>query len=281
MANIAIVTDSSADLTPEQQAAGRITVVPLTVTFGSESFAAGTELTNEAFYERLTAPGAPFPRTAAPSPAAFEAAFRAALDGGADGVLCPVLSSGMSATFANATLAARELPDGSVAVVDTKTLTLGLGLLVREVAEAALAGAELATLEALTLQLRERIRLLFGLETLEYLRRGGRIGRAQALVGSILSVKPILTVEDGTVAVADRQRTAGRVRARLLELIAAQPAERIAVLHILAPGVEAFADDVAAAAGIERSALEIGMVGPVAGSHVGPGCYGAAILLAA
>jgi DegV family protein with EDD domain len=281
MVNIAIVTDSSADLTPEQQAAGRIIVVPLTVAFGPESFAAGTELTNEAFYERLTAPGAPFPRTAAPSPAAFEAAFRAALDGGADAVLCPTISSGMSATFSNATLAARELPEGRVAVVDTKTVTLGLGLIVREAAEAALAGADLATLEAQALQLRERTRLFFGLETLEYLRRGGRIGRAQALLGSILSIKPILTVEDGTVAVADRQRTAGRVRARLLELIAARPVERISVLHILAPGIESFADEVAAAVGVERSTLEIGQVGPVAGAHVGPGCYGAALILAA
>jgi DegV family protein with EDD domain len=187
----------------------------------------------------------------------------------------------MSATFSNATLAARELPEGRVAVVDTKTVTLGLGLIVREAAEAALAGADLATLEAQALQLRERTRLFFGLETLEYLRRGGRIGRARALLGSILSIKPILTVEDGTVAVADRQRTAGRARARLLELIAARPVERISVLHILAPDIEAFADEVAGAVGVERSTLEIGLVGPVAGTHVGPGCYGAALILAA
>lgn len=280
MAPVAIVTDNSADLSAEQVAAHGIREVPLTVTFGDESFVIGTELSNEDFYARLTAPGAPFPRTAAPSPALFEAAFSEALDEGADGVVCLTLSKELSATFANASLGAKGFDAGRVEVVDSMTTTVGQGLLVLAAAAHAASGADVADVVRHVTDLRSRSRIYFGVETLEYLRRGGRIGRASALLGSLLSMKPILTVTDGVVEAADRRRTTPKAKARLLELCAEHPVERAVVLHTMTPGIEGFADQLAARLGLDRERVVVGLTGPVAGSHVGPGVYGAALIRA-
>jgi DegV family protein with EDD domain len=278
MANVAIVTDSSADLSAELLAQAGIRQVPLVVSFGEESFRSGAELTNEAFYARLTAPGAAFPRTAAPPVAGFEEAYREALEGGADGVVCVTLSARLSATYSHAEAARQAFPDADIRVIDSRTTTHQEGLLVRQAAEAAAAGASVSAVAELLEDLVARSRLYFGLHTLEYLKRGGRISAAQAAVGSVLSVKPIITIEEGVVETVDRPRTASRARARLLELLSARPIERAVVLHTLAPDAEAFADELAARTGVGRTAVEIGLVGPVAGSHVGPGAMGAAVL---
>jgi DegV family protein with EDD domain len=278
MASVAIVTDSSADLTAEQLSSRGIHQVPLVVSFGDESFRSGVELTNEEFYRRLTAPGAPFPRTAAPSTAGFEQAFGEALAAGADSIVCVTLSARLSATWSHAESARRAFRDTDIRVVDSRTTTHQQGLLVLQAAEAAADGADASIIAALLEDLVSRSRLYFGLATLEFLKRGGRISAAQAAVGSVLSVKPIITVEDGVVETADRPRTASRARTRLLELLSARPVERAVVLHTLAPDAEAFADELAARTGLDRGAVEIGLVGPVAGSHVGPGAMGAAVL---
>ena len=147
MANIAIVTDTSSDLTLEQAEAAGVRLVPLTVSFGDETFEAVTELTNEAFYERLTAPGAPLPRTAAPNPARFEAAFRDAFDDGAEGVVCVTISEKMSATYSSAVQAATAFEPGLVNVIDSKTTTQALGLIVKRAADLAITGAALAEVD--------------------------------------------------------------------------------------------------------------------------------------
>jgi DegV family protein with EDD domain len=116
------------------------------------------------------------------------------------------------------------------------------------------------------------------LETLEYLKRGGRISPARAAIGSVLSVKPIITCEDGVVETADRPRTRGRARQRLLELLAATKPERIAVLHGQAEDVESFADELAKATGVPRARMTMNLIGPSVGPHVGPGAYGAVVL---
>ncbi len=219
MGNIAIVSCTSSDLTPQQAEQAGVRLVPLTVTFGDETFEAVTELTNEEFYRRLTAPGAPFPRTAAPNPAQFQAAFQDALDADATGVVCITISSEMSATYSAAVAAAGEFEPGWVSVIDSRTVTQAQGLIVKRAADLAATGAEQAEVVDLVADLVGRVRLLFTPETLEYLQKGGRIGRASALVGSVLSIKPILGVEDGAVVTVDKKRTAAKARARLLELI--------------------------------------------------------------
>ncbi len=281
MANIAIVTDTSSDLLPEQAEAAGIRLVPLTVSFGDETWDAGTELSNEDFYQKLTAPGAPFPRTAAPNPAAFEAAYRAALDGGADGVTCITIGSKLSATYSAAVQGAASFDEGQVEVIDSMTTSHSLGLMARGAAKSAATRATLDEVVTHAEDLRSRSQIVFTVATLEYLQKGGRIGRASALLGTALSIKPILHVDDGVVATADKRRTAAKARARLLELVTERPVEQVVVLHTMTSGVEDFAAEFAAASGLDRDRIEIGIVGPVAGSHLGPGLLGAAIITTA
>jgi DegV family protein with EDD domain len=281
MASTAIVTDTSSDLLPDQAKAAGIHLVPLTVSFGDDSFEAGTELSNADFYARLTAPGAPFPRTAAPNPAAFEAAYRAALDGGASGVFCVTISDRLSATYAAAVKAAEAFSPAQVTVLDSQTTTHSLGLIARAAAEAAVDGADLDAVVARAEDVRRRSGIYFTVDTLEYLQKGGRIGRASALLGTALATKPILYVEDGMVATADKRRTVSKARARLLELATARPLERAVVLHTMTPDVEDFRDELVAASGLAGDAVEIGLTGPVAGAHVGPGMVGVSVITTA
>lgn len=281
MPRIAIVTDTSSDLLPDQAKEAGIRLVPLTVSFGEESFEAVTELSNEEFYERLTAPGAPFPRTAAPNPAAFEAAYRAALDDGSDGVFCVTISEKLSATYAAAVKAAEAFPSGQVAVLDSLTTTHSLGLIARAAAELAATGADLEAVVDRARDIRRRSRIFFTVDTLEYLQKGGRIGRASALLGTALAIRPILFVEDGAVATADKRRTTSKARARLLELATERPIERAVVLHTMTPDVAAFRDQLATVSGLRGDAIEIGLTGPVAGSHVGPRMVGIALITTA
>ncbi len=281
MANIAIVTDTSSDLTPEQAAAAGVRLVPLTVSFGDESFEAVTELSNEDFYRRLTAPGAPLPRTAAPNPARFEAAFRDAFDDGADGVVCVTLSGKLSATYSSAVQGASAFEPGLIEVIDALTTAQPLGLFVKRAADLASTGAGQAEIVDHVIDLIGRTELFFTLHTLEYLQKGGRIGRASALLGTVLSIKPILTVIEGEVATADKKRTFAKARARVVEMAGEQSVEQIAVLHTGADDVEGFCAQVAAAAGVALEQMEVSLTGPVAGTHVGPGMIGITRILPA
>ena len=280
MGNIAIVSCTSADLTPEQAAAIGVRLVPLKVSFGDDSYDTVLELSNEEFYQKLTAPGAPFPKTSAVNPAQFEAAFREELDGGAEGVVCITISQQLSATYAAAVQAAGQFEAGVVQVIDSEIVTLPQGMIVKRVADLAASGAGQADIVDLAHDLVGRTRLVFLADTLEYLQKGGRIGRASALVGSMLSIKPLLGVKDGAVFVADRKRTTAKARARLLEMAGEQAVEAAAVMHTGAPDVEGFADAVAEVTGLPRAEIEIGMTGPVAGAHVGPGMIGVSRILA-
>lgn len=278
MSRVAIVTDSASDLPPELAAASDITVVPLLVTFGAESFHAGADLSIDAFYERLLAPGAPFPTTAACSPADFQAAFQRRFDEGAEAVVCITVGGKLSATLKSAQVARAAMPDREIHVVDSNTAAASILILAQLAAKAAAAGASAAEIVSLIERRKPDNRIYFVVDTLEYLRRGGRINAAQAAIGSVLSVKPILTVEDGVVETVDKPRTAGKARARLLELLTERPVERLVVIHARAPGVEAFARELAAAAGIPMNQVDTVLIGPSVAPHVGPGAYGAAVL---
>jgi DegV family protein with EDD domain len=145
----------------------------------------------------------------------------------------------------------------------------------QDLAAAGSSAAEIA--ETLTDRAND-LRMVVSLETLEYLKKGGRISGAQAAIGTLLSVKPIISVEHGVVETADRPRTRSKSRERCIELIVERPIERISILHTMAPDVEAFTDEVVRRGGVSRKDVMVSIVGPSVGPHLGPGCLGAAVL---
>jgi len=280
---IAIVTDSTADLAPETATAAGIRVVPLFIRFGTEEFRVGVDLTREQFWARLLAPDAPFPTTAAPSPGTFQATFEACFAEGADAIVCPTIGAKLSATFQSATLAAQALPDREIHVIDTGSTSMSTGipaLLAVEMAAAGATGAEIAA------GVRDRlpdVDLYVAVDTLEYLRKGGRLSAARAAIGTLLSVKPIITVRDGIVVMAERPRTRAKARERVIELITAAPIERIAFLHTSTSTheeVQAFCDRLLARVpgGIDPAHISAGLIGASTGPHLGPHLMGAAFL---
>lgn len=275
---IAIVTDTASDLPPERAAAAGITVVPLTLSFGDREYLAGEQISTDEFWRQLTAPGAPFPKTAAASPGRFQATFEGLSAQGAEAIVYIGPSEKLSATVRSAWIAREALAEREIHVIDSGSASMGQGMLVEMAAEAAARGEPAAAVAAMVERRKADARLYVVLDTLEYLKRGGRISGARAAIGEVLSVKPIITVEDGAVEMADRVRTRSKARARLLELLTEQPVERVAVLHGQAPEVEAFADELAGRVGIPRSAITIQVIGSSVGPHVGPGAYGAVVL---
>ena len=278
MSRVAVVTDSAADLPPGLASGAGVTVVPLLVTFGEREYRAGIDMTPEEFWRRLTEPGAPFPRTAACAPGAFRDAFEHLFAAGAESVVCVTVGAKLSATLESARLARAALPERDIRLVDSASASMGQGMLALLAAELASAGA---TADAVIAELERRRhdgRLYVALDTLEYLRRGGRISAAQAAIGAALSIKPIITVEDGVVATADRVRTRRAARARLIELLTARPIERLVVIHGAAPEVGEFAAELADRAGLDESAVPRALIGPAVGAHLGPGVYGAVVL---
>ena len=279
MSRVAIFTDSASDFDPALAAAEGITIVPLMVTFGSETFKAGVDLSTEAFWERMVAPDAPFPKTAASSPGDFKDAYEAAFEAGADAIVSVHVAGTLSGTIKSAQIARDMLPDREIHVVDSQGASMGEGILARMAAELAAEGrsaAEIAErLEART----SDMRIYLTLETLEYLKKGGRISGTQAAIGTLLSVKPIIRVQDGVVETIDKVRTRTKARERMIELITERPIERLAILHTISPDVEAFRDEVLRRApGLSASDVTIDLVGASVGPHLGPGCVGAAIL---
>lgn len=280
---VAIVTDSTADLPPGVAAAAGIRVVPLVVRFGTDELRAGVDLSTEQFWSRLLAPGAPPPSTAAPSPGDFQEAFAAAFADGATGIVCLTIAATLSATFTSASLAAQAFPDRAIEVIDSGSTSMSLGIPVELAAELAATGLAAADVAA---RIRERLKdidLYVAVDTLDYLRRGGRISAAQAAIGSVLSVKPIITVRDGTVVMADRPRTRSKARERTIELITAEPIERIAIMHTPTSTPEeiaAFRDAVVARipGGIDPANVSASLLGASTGPHLGPDLMGAAFL---
>ncbi len=272
---VKIVTDSAADLTPEQASALGIRVVPLSIRFGDDEYIDGVDLDPQAFYARMAELDV-LPSTAAPSPGAFETAFReAAADG--DSVVCINLSAELSATMSSAENAARAVAgDIDVRVVDSMSITATLGLKVLAAAEAAADGADADDIVALVTDLRARSRVFGALNTLENLKKGGRIGGAQAMLGSILSIKPIIDISTGTVKEAGKVRTRRKsliwLRDRLFEE-EVEP-EFVAVCSGLAPDVDELAELVAPRFGPER--IQRWTIGPVIGAHGGPAVAGLA-----
>lgn len=275
MSRVAIITDSASDLPPEVAAAAGITVVPLIVNFGSETFRTNVNLTTDEFWARMVAPGAPFPTTAAASPGDFQAAYQAAFDAGADAIVCVTVSADLSGTIKSATIAAGMLPDREIRIVDSRSASMGHGMLAQIGAEMAAAGRSAGDIAAALEETKTRVDLYVALDTLEYLKRGGRISGARAAMGTMLSIKPIITVTDGIVEQAERVRTRAKARERCLELLTARPMERATVLHTTQADVEAFRAAFLERSGLDPAVVQTRTVGPSVGPHLGPGCVGA------
>jgi DegV family protein with EDD domain len=278
VSGVAVVTDTASDLTPAEAAANKLTVVPLFVYFGEAEYRAVIDMSAEQFWAEMTKPGAPLPRTAAASPAAFNEAFERLFAEGADEIVYVGVGSKLSATLKSAHVAAEMQPNRRILIVDSESATLGTGLLALAAAAMAAAGASGDEIVADIERRRDQSQVYLALDTLEYLRRGGRISAAQAAIGSVLSVKPIITIKHGVVETVDRPRTRSKARARVLELFEGVTAERVAVLDCQAPEVSGFADDLAALLNFPRDQISIHLVGGSIGPHVGPGAYGAVVL---
>jgi len=275
--SVRVVTDSGCDLPPGLCEELGIEVVPLTIRFGDEALVDRKDLTPSEFWTKCK--GAPaLPETAAPSPGAFEEAYRKADSaGGGEGVVVITLSSKMSATIEAAGLAAENAsPDLAVRVVDSANASLGEGMVVFLAAKAAATGGNLAEVEEVARSAARRTKLIAVIDTLDNLRRGGRIGGAQALMGGLLSIKPLITVSHATggeVAEAGKQRTRARALNALVDNVrAVGPVEALGVMHAEAPDVEELLDrldDI-----VPREDIVVADVGAVIGTHVGPRCIG-------
>ena len=277
---MAVVANSASDLQPESAKSAGITVVPLLVTFGDKEYRAGIDLSGADFWAELTAPGAPFPKTAAAAPGSFKETFERLFKESADEIVYVGVGSKLSATLGSAKVAREMLPGRKIHVVDSNSASMGTGLLALYAAEKAASGMSGEQVVAAVNDKLDRIHLYVVLETLEYLKRGGRISAARAAIGNVLSVKPIITLEDGLVETADRPRTRGRARERLMELLVATKPERVAILHGQAEDIETFAAELSAATGVPRDRMTTNLIGPSVGPHVGPGAYGAVTMSA-
>lgn len=272
-APVHIITDSSCDLSEEVTAELGVTVVPLEIRFGMQSFTDRVELSTADFWQRCRTSDE-LPSTAAPSPGAFAEAYQRAADAGASEVVVVTLSGDLSATIEAAQQAAAQPPSGITChVVDSRTVSAGLGLLVIEAAQLAASGASGPEIADAVRAASARVRVHAALDTLENLRKGGRIGAAQSLLGSVLSIKPLITVTDGRVEPAGKQRTRTRALTHLVDLVSAESSNiaQIAVMHADCDDVDDF---VARIAPHTDSDPRVMLIGPVVGAHAGVGTIG-------
>jgi DegV family protein with EDD domain len=269
-----LVCDSTADLGPAYYPAHDVEVVPLRIIFGDEEFRDQSEMSIGDFYRRMRA-GGPHPRTSQPPPSDFAEVFqRLGSDGGT--VICTTISSDLSGTAGSAMQARRSLPDLDIRVVETKSCgpahgaSLAMAVAIRD------RGGDADAIVAAIERLRATQHLVFTVENLEYLRRGGRIGTARALIGTVLSIKPILGFIDGKVQVLDQVRTYTRALDRLVQELASSVRLWGKTVATVAhaddrDGAEALAVRVADVTGAPPEIVE---VGAVLGCHVGPGAFG-------
>lgn len=278
MADVAVVTDSTTDLPlPLIEELG-IRVVPMSVTFRDRTFISRITITDEEFYERL-ASAAELPTTAQPAPAWFEEAYADAADDGADAVVSIHVSGALSGTVSVARTMGEQAPL-PVHVVDSRQVGTGLGLVVLAAHRVATGGGSVDEVIQAADRAAAAVRSFVVVDTMDYLRRGGRLTGTQAIVGNVLRVKPILGIVDGRVEVLERTRTwsraIGRVAALVAEVADGGPVQ-VAVSHAMAPDRaeavwEAIEDDVDVADRLEA------FIGPVVGTHTGPGTVAVSVL---
>ena len=270
---VKVITDSSCDLPQDLADELGITIVPLSIRFGEEEFVDRKDLTPDEFWARVDK-SPTLPETAAPSPGAFEEAFRAAAADGHDGVVAVLLSGGLSATVQSAELAAEAVKDTiPVRIIDTRQASAGVGLIALNAARLAKAGKGLDDVAGAAADEVGRTRLYATFDTLDNLRKGGRIGRAQALFGSVLSMKPVIELVNGEVEAESRQRTRSKSLRHLADKVReAGKVDHLVLLHADAPDyndllvlLEEF---------IPREDIIVTKIGAVIGTHSGPRAMG-------
>ena len=275
MTSVHIVTDSSCDLPDDLIAEMNIKIVPLKIRFGDTEFVDRVELTTDQFWEKCQISDE-LPSTAAPSPGAFVEEFQNAAREGATGVVAIILSGELSATIEAAQQAAQLVRDEiEVRVIDSRTVTLGLGSVVIGAAAAANSGASIEEVTAIATDSINRTQVHAALDTLENLRKGGRIGAAGSLLGSMLSIKPLIEVRNGVVEPAGKQRTRGKALSYLVGVVEqnADQIDQIFVTHAACDDVDSFLEQVRSVVNVE---VLVGQVGPVVGAHAGIGTIGVA-----
>lgn len=275
---VRVVTDSTADLSPEVRKEHGIEMVPLTVHFGPESFKDVVEMDDEAFWAKLKR-SPHHPKTAQPAPGDFLEVYRRLHQQG-DEIISIHISGKLSGTLSSAHAAKQLLPDARITLVDTKSVSHGIGLIALEAARMARAGKSAAGVASWAAETVDRTNIFFTLDTLEFLQKNGRIGKAQALLGGLLGVKPILQIDrEGLVATADKVRGKSKVLPRALELMQERvPAGRrirCGIVHAQAPA-EAIEWLKAISQVYKVEDHMIASIGPVIATNGGPGTLGAA-----
>ncbi|HET9729293.1 MAG TPA: DegV family protein [Acidimicrobiia bacterium] len=272
---VRIVTDSACDLPESMCKDLGIEVVPLTIRFGDREYVDREQLSTDDFW-RLLESSPTLPETAAPSIGAFEERFRSLSDAGVDGIVCINLSARLSATMQSAQVAAKAI-DGAtpITIIDSQSASMGIGNLVLHAARRAQAGATLDEIVHEVETRRARQHVYAALDTLEYLRKGGRIGGAQAFLGSMLSIKPIIEVVDGAVEEGGKVRTRSKALRFLVDKLP-DKVELLSILHSGAPDLDEFLAMVEPR--VSGAEVVIGKIGPVVGVHTGPRLVGIAFI---
>ena len=277
---VRIVTDSSCDLPQAMADALGIRIVPLSVRFGDTEYIDRTTITATEFWSKCAA-SATLPETAAPSPGSFEETYRSLAAEGATSIVVVALSSDLSATMQSAELAARAVAPGiDVRIVDSRNASMGLGLTVLACAELAKTGASADEVVARAQSVIPRTRVFAALDTLDNLKKGGRIGGAKAMLATVMSIKPLISITNGLVEEAGKQRTRSKALAHLVEILRNQevPIERLAILNAQCSDVDAF---IAMVKEVYTGEIIVGDIGAVIGTHAGQGTIGIVFLLSA
>ncbi|HET9343893.1 MAG TPA: DegV family protein [Candidatus Eremiobacteraceae bacterium] len=277
---VAIVTDSTSDLGALAGQHG-IEVVPLTIRFGNDEFRDGVDLSEADFYRKLEA-SPTTPITAQPTPALFAQTYRRLLDGGADRIISIHLPATLSGTINAAAIAANEIGDGKVDVLDSRSVSAGIGILALDAARRAAAGEDADAIGSALRADVPKVQLFATIPSLTYLARGGRIGQLSGLVGNVLKIVPILTMVDGTLKEHAKVRTFQKAVDQIVDIATARLSgthgARVAVIHSMAPDLaQSVAGRISAAA--DLGSLYISTIGPTVGTHAGPGVVGTVFIV--
>lgn len=275
MGKIRIVTDSTADISAELREKLGITMVPLKVLFGEETYVDAVTISSEQFYEKLKAATA-LPTTSQPSPLEFSEAYERLLQEDPDAAIISIhISARLSGTYQSATIAQSMLErESDITVIDSRSASYGIGALVIRAAEMAAAGQSKEEILVEVERLRDDSTLYFLVDSLEYLHKGGRIGRASALIGSILNIKPILSLEkEGSVYAVDKVRGTKKAMGRISEMLKDSYGSDPVSLTIFKTDGEAAAEELGerVKADLNVQVVAYATVGPVIGAHTGPG----------
>ena len=275
--SVKIIVDSTADLTPE--VAQQVKIVPMTILFGDKQYVSGVDIDSKKFYELLVESDV-LPTTSQPTPYAFSQVFQEVVDAG-DTAVCLTVSSKLSGTYQSASIAAEEFP-GKIFVVDTLTVAIGGGILAEYALQLANSGLEAEELARELLAQRQKVRVLALVDTLEYLKKGGRVSSTVAFAGGLLNIKPVISVTDGEVKMMGKARGSKQGNNLLVQEI--QKSGGVDFTKPLMLGYTGLSDallqkyiaDSAALWEGQVETLPVSIVSSVVGTHVGPGAVAVA-----